>query len=189
MEFIIEKAKDLRAFIYYQPIGWLIFEAVVMLVIWTIAMLLLRGKPKRVTATAGAVMSLLLIISLTLVRHFSEEGFEINLIPLSSFYLAVEKPYYYRSMQLNIMLFLPLGLSLPFALPEKLRAKPVLTIGFAIILSVIIECIQCAFKIGMCEIDDVIMNTLGAAIGTGSYLLVTMIRRKTNKRNNSTNPE
>ena len=71
MEFIIEKAKDLRAFIYYQPIGWLIFEAVVMLVIWTIAMLLLRGKPKRVTATAGAVMSLLLIISLTLVRHFS----------------------------------------------------------------------------------------------------------------------
>ena len=143
----------------YEPLGWLIFESAVMFVIWTVAMILLRGKPKRATAIAGAVVSVLLIVS-----------------------MVAEIPGIYRSMQLNIILFMPFGMSLSFILPEKLRLKPLVTVCIALMISVTIEVCQYIFNIGMSEVDDVIMNTLGAAIGTLSYLLVSLILKKINKR-------
>ena len=85
-------------------------------------------------------------------------------------------------MQLNIILFMPFGMSLPFILPEKLRFKPLITVCIALIISVTIEVCQYIFNIGMSEVDDVIMNTLGTALGTVSYLLVSLILKKSNKR-------
>ena len=165
-------------FFNYQPIGWLIFETVAMFAIWTIAMLLLRGKPKRVTAIIGAVFSVLLIFSFTLVRHSFGGGYEVHLAPFSLFSLVNEQKNIYRSMQLNILLFMPFGMSLPFALPEKQGVKPLITVGSAVVISVAIEVCQFIFKIGMCETDDVITNTIGTAVGMLSYLLVSLILRK-----------
>lgn len=166
----------------YEPLVWLIIESAVMFVVWTVAMILLRGKLKRVTAIAGAVVSVLLIVLNTLVRHTINGGIGVHLIPFSSFSMVAEIPGIYRSMQLNIILFMPFGMSLPFVLPEKLRLKPLITVCIALIISVTIEVCQYIFNIGMSEIDDVIMNTLGAAIGTVSYLLVSLILKKLNKR-------
>ena len=166
----------------YDPLGWLIFESAVMFAVWTAAMILLRGKPKRATAIAGAVVSVLLIVSQTLVRHSLNDGIGVHLIPFSSFSMVEEIRSIYRSMQLNIILFMPFGMSLPFILPEKLRFKPLITVCIALIISVTIEVCQYIFNIGMSEVDDVIMNTLGTALGTVSYLLVSLILKKSNKR-------
>ncbi len=166
----------------YEPLGWLIFESAVMFVIWSAAMILLRGNLKRAAAIAGAVISVLLIVLNTLVRHSLDDGIAVHLIPFSSFSMVEEIPGIYRSMQLNIILFMPFGMSLPFILPEKLRFKPLITVCIALIISVTIEVCQYIFNIGMSEVDDVIMNTLGAAIGTLSYLLVSLILKKINKR-------
>lgn len=166
----------------YEPLGWLIFESAVMFVIWSAAMILLRGKLKRAAAIAGAVISVLLIVLNTLVRHSLDDGIAVHLIPFSSFSMVAEIPGIYRSMQLNIILFMPFGMSLPFILPEKLRLKPLITVCIALMISVTIEVCQYIFNIGMSEVDDVIMNTLGAAIGTLSYLLVSLILKKINKR-------
>lgn len=54
-----------------------------------------------------------------------------------------------------------------------------ITILFAFGLSVFIELIQYKYGLGRCEVDDVIMNTLGALIGTLAYYLC-----KKNKRRN-----
>lgn len=173
---------SINTLLHYEPLGWLILESAVMFVIWTVAMILLRGKPKRATAIAGVVVSVLLIILNTLVRHSMDEEIRVHLVPFSSFSMVAEIPGIYRSMQLNIILFMPFGMSLPFILPEKLRLKPLITVCIALMISVTIEVCQYIFNIGMSEIDDVIMNTLGAAIGTLSYLLVSLILKKLNKR-------
>ena len=87
----------------------------------------------------------------------------------------------YRSMFMNLLLFMPLGLCMPFALPKKVKIKGLLTIGAGMVLSIAIEAIQFFFSLGRCETDDVIMNTTGVIIGTSVYLfffLVQTIKRK-----------
>ncbi len=71
----------------------------------------------------------------------------------------------------NIWLFVPLGGILFQLYPQK-------TILFLpIFLSVIIEAVQYFTGMGMCELDDVISNGLGGAIGYGMGFLAKMIRR------------
>ena len=85
-------------------------------------------------------------------------------------------------MFLNILLFIPLGLSMPFVLSERVKHNVLVTVLSCAALSVLIELVQLAFSMGKFEVNDMIMNTLGAALGTVSFLLVSLILKKVNKR-------
>ncbi|MBQ8619517.1 MAG: VanZ family protein [Clostridia bacterium] len=63
---------------------------------------------------------------------------------------------------LNILLYYPLGYLLPILFP-KLKSKHVILIGC--LCSIATEATQYILKMGWCETDDVIHNTLGTAIG------------------------
>ena len=63
---------------------------------------------------------------------------------------------------LNILLFFPLGYLLPILFP-KLKPKHIIIIGC--LCSIVTEATQYLLKMGWCETDDVIHNTLGTAIG------------------------
>ena len=103
------------------------------------------------------------------------------LLPFHSFLEAQEEPEVYRSMLMNALLFLPLGLTLPFALPERVRRKILITILFAAVFSLAIEITQLILRMGRCETDDVLMNTFGAALGTLSYQINVLWRRRSKK--------
>ncbi|MEP7277589.1 MAG: VanZ family protein, partial [Bacteroidota bacterium] len=62
----------------------------------------------------------------------------------------------------NIILFLPLPFFLFFIFGIKKSSK---IIFVSCLTSICIEFIQFFFSIGMADIDDVILNTLGAALG------------------------
>ena len=68
---------------------------------------------------------------------------------------------------LNILLYYPLGYLLPILFP-KIKPKHVILIGC--LCSIATEAIQYILKMGWCEIDDVIHNTLGTVIGVGIWL-------------------
>lgn len=92
---------------------------------------------------------------------------EICLIPFYSFVAARSSTERYRSLVANILLFIPFGLTLPFCI----RRYPVRrTILAAFGFSVLIELSQYVFALGLCETDDVIFNTLGAAFGTLAFV-------------------
>ena len=83
-------------------------------------------------------------------------------------WLLEEAMAFLPHLLLNILLFVPLGAALPFIYKKTTFIKTVL-IGFS--LSLLIEFSQ--FFIGRaCEIDDLICNTLGAAVGYLIYLLI-----------------
>lgn len=65
----------------------------------------------------------------------------------------------------NILVFIPFGLFFP----GKNWKAPLLTV---LLFSATIEAIQFGFNLGWCEIDDVICNVLGAAIGFGLWKLI-----------------
>lgn len=113
------------------------------------------------------IISIIIIITL-LARNKSTE---VVLIPFHFLEEAKRKPDIYRSMMMNVFLFFPLGLTLPFALPDCWKRNVLLTILAAFLLSAAIEFAQFYFHLGRAETDDVICNTFGAVIGTLSYII------------------
>jgi len=75
----------------------------------------------------------------------------------------------------NLVLFMPLGILLPIASPRFQRLRRVML--FALSLSLSIELIQFVLRffgnLRAVDIDDVILNTFGAAIGFAIYSLLT----------------
>ena len=74
-----------------------------------------------------------------------------------------------RSCWMNVALFFPAGL-LCGALTGK-RRRLGLTATAALLLSLAIELVQYRFGLGLAEMDDVLHNTLGAALGYGASRL------------------
>lgn len=95
----------------------------------------------------------------------------INLIPfrsISPYLRNITEPYAFKNIIANILVFIPLG----FFVSNK-NSKNVfktLVICLSVILS--IECIQLLFKIGFFDVDDIILNFIGALLGILINLLV-----------------
>lgn len=151
-----------------QPLYMIMLEIIGMHAVWTYFMFLLHGKRRRYVAAAGVVLSLILIVRFTLAGR-TRGGGELILMPFMTVVNAATYPEYYRSAILNAILFLPLGLSLPFALPPRFGRRVPVTVLTGMLLSVSVEAIQFFFALGICETDDVIINTFGAFLGATSW--------------------
>lgn len=74
----------------------------------------------------------------------------------------------------NIILFFPLGVYMPLLLKNKRLLSYTLLICS---ISMIVEVLQFLFRVGATDIDDVLLNTLGGAMGLLCYhVLRTWLR-------------
>ena len=167
--------------LYFQPMIAVYLETAGIYLIWLLLMLLLPKKARRIISAICCVLSVGLICFFTICGR--SQGGELDLIPFISFSKINTCPDILRAMQLNIFLFIPFGLSMPFALPERLkhRVLPVLFTGM--LISTCVEACQYFFKLGHCETDDVIMNTLGTFIGATAFLLFIEIKKRSKNKN------
>lgn len=69
----------------------------------------------------------------------------------------------------NVAMFLPLGGLLPLAVPRLGRWWK--TLGVSALAIAAVEALQLATLRGACDIDDLILNLLGAALGYGLFRL------------------
>lgn len=168
----------LKHWFFVQPKISVCVEAVLMFVLWTALMLILRGRARRIAACAGFLLAVALIIAMTVWGRRSGSRCELSLIPFITFVKAKNTPVLYRSMFMNFLLFMPFGLSLPFALPEKVKLRPLIVILSGFVLSVAVEATQYFKKFGECETDDVIMNTLGVAAGVMSFVIAGAVLKR-----------
>ena len=129
----------------------------------------------------GAVGMIAVILAVT-VSSRNMGTSQVQWTPFRSFVEAKIQPEIYRSMLMNVFLFFPLGLTMPYVLPEKWRHSALLTIIFACVFSIAIEYLQYYFQLGRAETDDVICNTLGCFIGTISYMLSRKYEKCKNSR-------
>ena len=165
----------LKGNIYRCPLGVVIIVMIALTVGWAYMGYICSKDNKRksiwkIINILGTIIGIILVYESTIVNRTTEKR-ELILIPFYSFYEAIQQPEFYRSMLMNALLFVPLGLAMPFALSNKFRKKVRFTIGFGFLLSACVEIIQYVFCLGRTEIDDVICNTLGCAIGTVAYLI------------------
>lgn len=94
-------------------------------------------------------------------RHLAYLAEHINLIPFSREIQVV-------GYGLNVVMFLPLGFLIPLIWKELGKLRYILAAGCG--FSVLIEVSQILSLRGT-DVDDVIMNTLGAVLGFGLYKL------------------
>lgn len=116
------------------------------------------------------------IVPLSYAQHRTPGAEDINLIPFKTTWNTIRHGIKYERWRPallmqntlgNIIMFIPLGFLLPLALKKINSAWRTLLAGF--LFSVLIESIQYAERSAgvfrSVDIDDVILNTLGALIG------------------------
>ena len=129
------------------------------------------------------------VIYLLFCRHASSDvplgeyaRYNTNFIPFLSFYVLYTTPYIsYRvlvpfcvNLFGNLALFFPWGVLLPMLDKRLKNAKSFFLLTACVIIAV--ELLQLVFKVGICDVEDFILNMLGAAIG---YLITRILTQKT----------
>ena len=146
----------------------------------------------RTKAIAEPRNNLVLILTLSVyvagVFHFTGAGtvydirqyglsamaLELNLIPFSA------GPIDVVGYLLNVVLFVPLGFLLPLLWPKENRFWKILLAGVS--FSLLIELSQ-LLNLRSTDIDDLLLNTLGAAIGFALYRAVAAITKRKAREN------
>jgi glycopeptide antibiotics resistance protein len=126
------------------------------------------------------LISILFILYFTLLPHVSLgigtgvglPKHELNLNPFAMFYSLLNQSLFSIIVNDlgNIILFVPLGFTLPLKWTHLTKSKVVL---IGCLSSIMIELIQLFIPNRCTDIDDVILNTLGTFIG---YLLLSKIK-------------
>lgn len=75
----------------------------------------------------------------------------------------------------NVIGFLPFGFILP-VMNRDLR-KGGLVVFFGMMMSIMVEAMQLIGRVGSCDVDDVILNTLGALLGYVGFRICYMIKK------------
>lgn len=167
--------------LYELPIYIYIIAIVGIIILWiAFAVLFNNGKRWRCINTIILGVTILLIIAVTLCFRKTEAK-DFSLIPFSSFEIAKIHSDVYQEMMLNVVLFFPVGLTMPFVI-NRITAQPVIiTIITSCVLSVLIEIFQYSFNRGYSEIDDVIFNTLGAVVGCIAFVMSARIIKRVSR--------
>ena len=109
-------------------------------------------------------------------RTYSEREYHYNLIPFHEIKRFI---HYYEVLGIeavllnlvgNVAAFMPFGFFLPVF---SGRCRTILnTVLYSFELSVLVEVIQLITKVGSFDVDDIILNTLGGALGYVVYKIV-----------------
>ena len=165
--------------IYVQPLSAILLEMLLLPIIWVAMEKGVRDPLRWKLFNSAVFLGIVAAILYTTVWSRGENAQEPSWIPFYTFVEAKLQPELYRTMLMNVFLFQPIGLALPNLLPKK--AHPVaVTVVFAMLLSIGIEAAQFHYHLGRCEIDDVIMNTLGAVVGAAACGLARRLAEKMN---------
>ena len=156
----------------------------------------IKNKVARTIVSFLFIVQILFVIKFVLLRnpaelksHFVEEydlellGKNIsqgNYVPLSTvkYYLTGTDQLRYTKENLvgNILLFIPFGILLPLLFHSVNSFHRILLICG--ITSFSLELIQLFAVLGNFDIDDILLNILGACLGFGLYILVKEFTRR-----------
>lgn len=155
-------------FVYVQPLHRIVLLMFLAAALWGYLGKKEQGRLRWRVLNGAAFAAACAVIFYMTVCVREAGAAEVVLTPFQSLREAKLQPELYRTMLMNVLLFFPLGLTLPFVL-SKGKASVIVTVAAALLFSGGIEYLQYRYGLGRCETDDVIMNTLGALTGCGAY--------------------
>ena len=154
---------------FQQPIGYLIPAILITFAGVMIYLLLYRMRTrtillKRQKKKMSVVVLLIIYIEVLLqTAFFSREPGSRTGIDITMFSTWGETAKEHAYFIENIMMFVPLGILLPMLFKKMRKLQYCVLSGF--LCSCMIEVSQLITQRGFCQLDDVITNTVGAAVG------------------------
>lgn len=140
---------------------------------------------KRIIIFSSLLIYVGLMIYTTLIDRESSSGERVYcLIPFNSYYRFFNGDTDIMQQSImNVAFFYPFGFLLSCFDSEILKKRKWIIVLLAFLFSACVEVCQYKFALGYAEVDDVIHNTLGAAIGVFAYnsldkLVVRFFKRK-----------
>ena len=123
-----------------------------------------------------SVLSVTFIVRETMVLR-TPENRGVVLQPFREFEAMVNGTHFFwfKQIFLNVLLFVPFGFLLPMI--SKHFKNPIITVTIGCLFSGMIEIMQYISGRGLTEVDDVITNTIGAAVGVAMYHIVSGVLR------------
>ncbi|MDD3278330.1 MAG: VanZ family protein [Lachnospiraceae bacterium] len=150
----------------------------------------MKKETKRTIRLLGRILFVLYIMALAYFLFLSEDygrnamvnlEYHYNLVPFKE----IHRFWVYRAqvgfwvafynLAGNVIGFLPFGFILPVMHRDMKHFWLVVLLGFG--LSLLVETLQLVLKVGCFDVDDLMLNTLGAAMGYLLFALCDKIRR------------
>lgn len=133
------------------------------------------------------------LIALVYFLFFSEQmgrvpsdEYKYSLIPLREIrrYLVYWREIGIRNVMLNLLgnvvCFVPFGFVLPIISRNQRKGSRILLLSF--LCSLLVELIQLVSKVGSCDVDDLILNTLGGMLGYFVFFASHRFVQRQNRR-------
>lgn len=156
------------------PMEYIIISFSVLCVVMAIGFIVYRGqRMKKFVMGALAIEYYFLVLCSTVICRTSPVSKRVELILFynySDIWNGVDFKRTVMEILLNIALFVPIGFLL-----GGIMSKGFLKVLFTgCLLSILIELLQLASGMGLCETNDVIHNTVGCMVGYGLAQLLEM---------------
>lgn len=169
------------AYLYGDPglVLYMLFILFALAEIWSLSTTVLRFR--HTFRQKYVLLFFLYVFVILLITLFSREPRTTTVLQTELFSavkdaLATGSMEELNHMILNVVLFLPLGYLFVQIEPQRLdRFYHVLGIGA--LLSTLIESCQLVFRLGNCDVDDILANTIGALLGLVVFRVVRRFNR------------
>lgn len=151
----------------------------------------MKNETKRKIRRMGLLLFVIYVLLLIYFLFFSEaygrvaeaeREYRYNLTP----FVEIRRFWVYRdqvglfafftNIFGNVIGFIPLGFILPIICRSWRNGFLIILSGFG--LSLCVETIQLITKVGCFDVDDMILNTVGAAVGYITFAVCDYLRRK-----------
>ncbi len=137
---------------------------------------------KKGGAFALGIYLLALFYATLFIYNYYPYGKSVNLVLFDSIKLMWESGSYWlilKNIIGNILLFIPLGFLIPLVSKKGSSGFIIALIGFG--TSAVIESLQYFVAHRIFDIDDILLNALGAVVGYFAFRIVLSIYRKVKK--------
>ena len=154
-------------YIYRIPPVLVVFMMFIGTFIYPYLMGKINTKYSKHIRIINTVLSLIAVFGILYITVFTRTKgeYSADFMPFVIFKKASQQKEFYREMVMNVFLFFPFGLTLPFIFKKHNFKTAAAVVIWGLILSSAVEFTQYYFSLGNFETDDIICNTLGAAIG------------------------
>lgn len=135
---------------------------------------------KRKLACISCLLYSFIVLWYTILSRDSTSCHNCCLTPLTSWRNALftnfeaQGMYALKEIMLNVIMFIPIGFLIRWC---SLYDKWYFAVIYSCVFSIAIEVTQLLTRRGLCEIDDVIHNTIGAMIGVGLFCFTRIFWR------------
>ena len=133
-----------------------------------------------------ALLSYLMFFSEDFGRTNTDRGYAYNLVPFKeisrfvTYYDILGMEALIINLVGNVAAFMPFGFFMPVVSRRSRGPVRIILLGFG--FSLMLETIQLVFRVGSFDVDDLILNTLGAGLGFFCYRRVQRFRVKLKRR-------